>query len=146
MGNGVLHVSAKDLARGKVESITINNDQNRLSQDDIKKMVEESQKFAKMDKKIKQHAESKLELERLAYSLRTDLNDKDKLGSKLTAKDKETLTEAINKAIKFADESQYSSVTELKNQTKQLNTLVRQLTMEHAKKGDEKTKKTGKTE
>lgn len=27
--NGVLHVSAKDMARGKTESITINNDQNR---------------------------------------------------------------------------------------------------------------------
>ena len=34
-------------------------------------MIDESQKFAKMDKKIKEQAEAKLALERLAYSLRS---------------------------------------------------------------------------
>ena len=74
------------------------------------------------------------------------MNDNESLGSKLTAEEKETLTNAINKAIKFADDSQYSSVSELNAQTTQLNTLVRQLTMKHEKKSNEKTKKTGKTE
>lgn len=46
---------------------------SRLSQEDIKKMIEESEKFARMDKKVKEQAEAKLELERLAYSLKSGL-------------------------------------------------------------------------
>ena len=36
-------------------------------------MVEESEKFAALDKKVKEQAESKLELEKLAYSLKTGI-------------------------------------------------------------------------
>jgi molecular chaperone DnaK (HSP70) len=143
--NGVLHVSAKDMARGKTESITINNDQNRLSQEEIKKMVEDSQKFAKMDKKIKEQAEAKLQLERTAYNLRTDLDEaENKLNTKLTTEEKETLRTAINAAIKFADDSQYSSTAEIRAQTTKLNAMVRQLTSKYIK--DEEKKKQGRTE
>ncbi|KAL5269342.1 hypothetical protein ACHWQZ_G002982 [Mnemiopsis leidyi] len=147
--NGVLHVSAKDMERGTTESITINNDQNRLSQEDIKKMIEESEKFARMDKKVKEQAEAKLELERLAYSLKSDMEDKEegKLGSKITEEDRTVLTAAINKAIKFADEAQYASTSELKEETKKLNTVVRQIHTKNMKKGEKTKDKTeGKTE
>jgi len=147
--NGVLHVSAKDMARGKTESITINNDQNRLSQDEIKKMIDESQKFAKMDKKIKEQAEAKLALERLAYSLRSDLDDKEnQLSIKLSDEEKEMLRKNINEAIKFADEAKFSSVAEIRAQTSKLNTVVRQLTAKFVKddQKEQKNKKQGRTE
>merc|ERR1712218_286432 len=44
--NGVLHVSAEDKGTGNKEQITITNDQNRLSPEDIERMVQEAEKFA----------------------------------------------------------------------------------------------------
>merc|ERR1712198_54914 len=43
--NGILNVSAVEKGSGKVEKITITNDKGRLSNEEIEKMVEESEKF-----------------------------------------------------------------------------------------------------
>lgn len=40
--NGVLHVSAEDKATTNKEKITITNDQNRLSKEDIERMIQVS--------------------------------------------------------------------------------------------------------
>merc|ERR1712190_218593 len=47
--NGILKVSAEDKASSNKESITIKNDQNRLSPDEINRMVEDAEKFAEAD-------------------------------------------------------------------------------------------------
>ena len=50
--NGILEVSAEDKASGNREKIVIKNDDNRLSQEQIEKMVKEAEKFADEDKKV----------------------------------------------------------------------------------------------
>lgn len=50
--NGILHVSAEEKATGKKERIMIRNDNNRLSKEDIEKMIHDSEKFAAEDKKV----------------------------------------------------------------------------------------------
>jgi heat shock protein 5 len=57
--NGILKVSAKDKARGKSKSITINNDKNRLSKEDIERMVQEAERYAKEDKQNRRRIEAK---------------------------------------------------------------------------------------
>merc|ERR1711962_1560842 len=52
--NGILQVSAEDKGTGKKEKITISNDQNRLSDEDIEKMVKDAETFAKEDNKLKE--------------------------------------------------------------------------------------------
>ena len=64
---------AAKLRDEKRATVTVYTKLSRLSQEDIKKMIEESEKFARMDKKVKEQAEAKLELERLAYSLKSGL-------------------------------------------------------------------------
>jgi molecular chaperone DnaK (HSP70) len=44
--NSILTVTASDHATGKKESITITNEKDRLSKEDIEKMVRDSEKFA----------------------------------------------------------------------------------------------------
>jgi len=51
--NGILKVSANDKGTGKGQSITITNDQRRLSADDIDRMVREAEEFADEDAAIK---------------------------------------------------------------------------------------------
>merc|ERR1712078_690168 len=47
--NGVLRVAAEDKGAGSKESITISNDQNRLTPEDIERMVNDAEKFAEED-------------------------------------------------------------------------------------------------
>merc|ERR1712212_543478 len=79
--NGILRVSAEDKGTGKKEKITITNDQNRLSPEDIERMIKDSEMFAEEDKKLKERVESRNELESYAYSLKNQINDKEKLGA-----------------------------------------------------------------
>lgn len=53
--NGILRVSAEDKGTGKVEKITIKNDDNRLSKEDIDRMVQDAEKFAADDQKVRIH-------------------------------------------------------------------------------------------
>lgn len=103
--NSILQVSAVDKSSGKREEIRITNDKGRLSEEEIARMVEEAAQFEESDKKIRQRVEAKNSLESVAYSLRNQMNDKEKLGSKLSPEDKTALDEAIKEAIRFIDEN-----------------------------------------
>jgi len=50
--NGILRVSAEDKGTGNKEKITIKNDDNRLSKEDIDRMVQDAEKFAADDQKV----------------------------------------------------------------------------------------------
>lgn len=50
--NGILRVSAEDKGTGKKEKITITNDQNRLTPEDIQNMINDAEKFADQDQKV----------------------------------------------------------------------------------------------
>lgn len=78
-----VQVSAEDKGTGNREKIVITNDQNRLTPDDIERMIKDAEKFADDDKKLKERVEARNELESYAYSLKNQLGDKEKLGAKV---------------------------------------------------------------
>ena len=51
--NGILQVSAEDKGTGKAEKITITADKGRLSEADIKRMVEEAEEYAEEDRVLR---------------------------------------------------------------------------------------------
>nr|AYV89068.1 78 kDa glucose-regulated protein-like [Tetranychus truncatus] len=123
--NGILKVSAEDKGTGNKEKITITNDHNRLSPDDIEKMIKDAEKFADEDKRIKEKVEAKNELESYAYSLKNQIGDKEKLGAKLTDDDKTKIEESLDAAIKWLDANGESADTsELKAKKKELEDAV----------------------
>lgn len=65
--NGIMNVSAKDLATGKSQSITITA-ATKLSKDEIDKAVKQAEQFADDDKKRREVAELKNQAESLAYA------------------------------------------------------------------------------
>merc|ERR1711988_109643 len=89
--NGILHVSAEDKGTGKKEQITITNDKDRLSEEEIQRMVEEAEAMAEEDKKVRESVEARNSLENYAYQIRNTINDEEKLGGKISEEDKETL-------------------------------------------------------
>ncbi|HZC88893.1 MAG TPA: molecular chaperone DnaK [Nitrososphaera sp.] len=77
--NGILNVSAKDLATQKEAKITITAN-NKLSKDEIEKLKKDSEQFAEADKKKKEEAEIRNEADNLIYAadklVKQDLKDK----------------------------------------------------------------------
>merc|ERR1712126_295726 len=102
--NGILQVSAEDKGTGNKEKITITNDQNRLTPEDIERMMNEAEKFAEEDKKVKERVEARNELE--SYSLKNQVSDKEKLGSKISDEDKAKIEGLVEEKLKWLENNQ----------------------------------------
>merc|ERR1719479_222466 len=122
--NGVLQVSAEDKGTATKEKITITNDQNRLTPEDIEQMIKDAEMFADEDKKLKERVEARNELESYAYSLKNQINDKEKLGAKISDDEKEKIEEAVNEKISWLEENQEADGEDFKAQKKELEEIV----------------------
>src|SRR5947209_5619153 len=88
--NGILNVSAKDLATSKENKITIAAS-TKLSKDQKEKMVHEAEQFADQDKKRKEEVELRNTAESMLY---TADKTKDELKDKITKEQVETIDKA----------------------------------------------------
>jgi molecular chaperone DnaK len=92
--NGIVHVSAKDLGTGKEQKIRIESSSG-LSEDEINRMVKEAAANAEIDKKARELADLKNEVESLSYSLEKAINE---AGDKVPPTDKQLATDEIKRA------------------------------------------------
>lgn len=122
--NGILKVSAEDKGTGSKNQIVIQNDQNRLSPEDIERMINDAEKYADDDEKVKSKVEAKNELESYAYNLKNQINDKEKLGAKLSDSDKQTIEEALDEKIKWLESNTDAETEEYKDKKKELDEIV----------------------
>ncbi|XP_041368118.1 endoplasmic reticulum chaperone BiP-like [Gigantopelta aegis] len=122
--NGILKVSAEDKGTGSKEQIVIQNDQNRLTPEDIDRMINDAEKYAEEDKKLKEKVEARNELESYAYSLKNQIGDKEKLGAKLSSEDKEKISDAVEEKIKWLESNQDAEAEAYKEQKKELEEIV----------------------
>merc|ERR1712001_786124 len=122
--NGILQVSAEDKGTGNKEKITITNDQNRLTPEDIERMIDDAEKFADEDAKLKGRVEARNELESYAYSLKNQIGDKEKLGGKLSDEEKEKIEEIVNEKISWLEENTEAEADELKAQKKEMEDII----------------------
>lgn len=88
--NGILDVTAKDVATGKSQSVRISGS-TRLARDVKERMVKEAEGFAEADKKRREEAESLNEADALCYQAEKLLAD---FPDKLTAELKERIEQA----------------------------------------------------
>jgi len=122
--SGILHVSAEDKGTGNKEHITITNDKGRLSEEDIKRMVEEAEAAAEEDKASKERVEARNSLENYAYQVRNTINDNEKVGDKLSAEDKSTVEDAVKETIDWLEQNQMSDKDEFDSKYKELEKVV----------------------
>ena len=92
--NGIMNVSALEKGTGKKQEITIKNDGDRLSQEDIEKMVQEAEKYKAEDELVKERVESVNQYEALLYQTKSTIEKKE-VSEKLEDDDKEVVNNAI---------------------------------------------------
>ncbi len=89
--NGIVHVSAKDRATGKEQSMTITG-QSSLAKDEIDRMVRDAESHAEDDRRRKEEAEVRNSADSLVYQTEKLLKDQ---GEKFTGDEKETVESAL---------------------------------------------------
>ena len=100
--NGIVNVSAKDMATGKEQKITITSS-TKLSEDEINAKIKEAEQYAEEDKKQKEAVETKNQAEGLIFEIDKQLGD---LGDKATEDEKaavNTAKEELQKAVDAGD-------------------------------------------
>ncbi|ACT69016.1 molecular chaperone DnaK [Neorickettsia risticii] len=90
--NGIVHVSAKDKGTGKEQTVKIQAS-GGLTEEEIKKMVDEAASKADEDKKRRELVEAKNSAESLIHSTEKSLSE---YGSKISSSDKQSIDDAIS--------------------------------------------------
>ena len=109
--NGIVHVSAKDMATGNSQDVAITASTN-LSDEDIDKAVKDAQAHAEEDKKKKEEIEVKNNAESLVYNSEKTLKD---LGDKISGEEKAKVEAEIDntkKALETSDTAKIKEATE----------------------------------
>merc|ERR1712023_42972 len=122
--NGILTVSAEEKGTGKKEEIVINNDDNRLTPEEIQNMISDAEKYAEEDAKIKSAADARNELESYAYSLKNTVSDESKLEGKLTADEITQINEAASDAIEWMDNNVDADPADFKEKKAELEEIA----------------------
>lgn len=89
--NGIVHVSAKDLGTGKEQKIRIETSSG-LNEDEIQRMVDDSQRYADEDKKKRESIDVHNEADSLIYSTEKTLSEH---GGSVSAEDKSKVESAL---------------------------------------------------
>ena len=117
--NGILNVSAVEKSTGKENTVTIRNDQTRLSQEDIDRMVSEAELFKAEDEANKNRVKAKNTVENYCYSLKSSLAS-DEVKDKIPVDDKKALEGAIEDTIKWLDTNPSAEIEEYEDKQKSL--------------------------
>jgi len=132
--NGILNVSAKDLATGNEQKITITAT-TKLSEEEKERMIREAEQYAEQDRKKKEEAITRNEADSLIYTTNKTIKD---LGDKLSKDQKERLEKAVKELQDALSGKDIEPIKEkleaLKNVLQEVSTTVyQQVAQEQAK-------------
>ncbi|WP_411816761.1 molecular chaperone DnaK [Hyphococcus sp. DH-69] len=120
--NGIVHVSAKDKATNKEQSIRIQAS-GGLSDDDIEKMVKDAEANADADKQRREGVEARNRAEALVHSTEKNVEEH---GDKLAPEDRSAIDDALA-ALKAKLEDENASVDDINNAAGTLATATMKL-------------------
>ena len=125
--NSIVHVSAKDLGTGKEQSIRITAPE-KLSKDEIEKMVKQAEQFAQADAQRKELAEVKNQADQLIYATEKSLKE---FGDKVSQSDRLAIEQA---ARELREATKSDDVARVKRATEALTSASHKLAEEVYKK------------
>ena len=109
--NGIVHVSAKDMATGNEQQVSITASTN-LTDEEIDKAVKDAEAHSAEDKKRKEEIETRNNAESLVYNCQKTL---DELGDKISAEEKNKAKaeiDKVNKALEGKDVDEIKKATD----------------------------------
>merc|ERR1711988_977655 len=136
--NGILNVAAEDKGTGKSEKITITNDQGRLTEDQIDKMIKGAELFADEDKKVRERVDAKNAFDGYLQSMRSAAEgsgDDKGLSEKLDDDEKEQIAEAIKDGQSWLDSNPEADAEEIQERQKEVESVCAPIISKHFQAG-----------
>lgn len=137
--NGILSVSAKDLGTGKSQHITISAP-NKLSKDQIDKMMKEAKANEENDRKKKEEIETRNQVSSLAYALEKTINEQK---DKIAEEDRKEAEEAIKSTKEDVEKADMEGVNKDKDRLTKIIQKISQQIYKDVNKGNEEEDKSG---
>lgn len=122
--NGLLNVNAIEKSSGIKKNITITNDKGRLTDEQIKKMVDDAEKFKEDDEILVKKIEAKNKLENYVYSSKNSLNN-DENKSKLDDDDIKNSSDVINEIIQWLETHQEENIEIYNDKQNELENILK---------------------
>ncbi|MDR1254443.1 MAG: molecular chaperone DnaK [Puniceicoccales bacterium] len=117
--SGILHVTAKDIASGKDQKITISG-ASGFSEEEVERLRKEAEQFAEQDKAERERIETFNRLDSLIYQAEKQLKE---FGDKLPTEKKDTLTKKLEDAKKMLEDKAITAETLKSTETDLMNSL-----------------------
>jgi heat shock protein 1/8 len=124
--NGILQVSAVEKSTGKAEKITITNQSNKLSKDEVERMIREAEQFKADDEKIKLRVEAKNKLENYCYNIKSSVLGEEKMKQSLGS-DLPVVESTVESTLKWIEDNSSASTEEYENKFKEVEGTLSQL-------------------
>jgi molecular chaperone DnaK len=122
--NGIVHVSAKDMATQKEQSIQITASSG-LSKEEVERLVKDAEAHTEEDKKKRELVELKNQADTLIYSTEKNLSEH---GDKIEEEEKTNITTAIDALKKSLEEADIEAVkTAMQNLTTASHKLAEEM-------------------
>jgi heat shock protein 1/8 len=121
--NGILQVSAVEKSTGKSEKITISNSSNKLSKEEVERMIKEAEQFKAEDDAVAQRVEAKNKLEGYVYNVKSSVLGEAKLKEALGA-DASTVESTVDETIKWIEENQDKTTEEYEAKQKEVEGIL----------------------
>ena len=116
--DGILKVSAVEKSTGSSKDITITNESNRLSKEDVDRMVAEAEKFKEQDDALKARVDSKNQLESYLFGVRNTMLSDEKMKTAL-GDDAEVVDKTSQEGLDWLDAEEDSDRTKEDYDSKQ---------------------------
>jgi heat shock protein 5 len=124
--NGLLEVTAENLATKSTKGIIITSEDGRLSHKEMDDMVKEAEKYADKDRKEALRISSRNMLESLLYTLTSTLKESSSQSMGDASKDDlQTLSDSVDEMIEWLDGNQNASESEYSTKYAEIDSLSR---------------------
>ena len=121
--NGILNVTAVEKGTNKSQKITITNDSNRLSKEEVERMVNEAERFKKDDEEVRDKIETRNKLEGYCYQMKQTVLENDEMKQKL-GEDAEKLQQVVDETSRWLDDNMEATKGEYEEKLKEIEGVV----------------------
>ena len=121
--NGILQVNACEKSSGKTEKITIKNDSNRLSDEQIAKMVADAEKYKEEDEKAQKKVQAKNNLENYVYNIKSTVLNEEKMKTSLGS-DYDTVNTTVEETFKWLEDNKTATTEEFEAKQKAVEEVL----------------------
>ncbi|XP_078162749.1 heat shock cognate 70 kDa protein-like [Carex rostrata] len=120
--NGILTVSEQDRSSGHKQKMTVTNEEARLSEEEIEKIIQDAERYRAHDEECRRKYEAKNSLERYAYRMNNvmkniSITDTLPLATKMVIKD------VIQEMLSWVEDNPFPDVAESESRMEELKTI-----------------------